>query len=149
MALLIGGENPYGWVRAIYTIQNGVAECELAIDDSEYPDDIERRIIILENGYIRAENARAEYVTQAYYRFEEGQLKFVARLGHYNDAKGGNFRVEPPGEKKDFTFNYFPDGAEVRISEEESLRLYMQFKGENYEGKPADLNWKPLAEYGR
>ena len=139
-ALLIGGENPYGYVNEIYTLQNGVAEkkLDMGLDDNS--------IIMFKTGYIRTSNLYGSGAC-GYYRFEDGQLRLVAGLGYYDgDFNGSVFRVDPTGGERDFFFDFIPDGTEVPITDEECRRLVKEFLGDR---EPAELDWKPLAEYGR
>lgn len=142
MALFLGGDNPYGSVNAIYTFQNGVVEQKLNIDDSDAGDN---RIYVLKTGYIRTEKLNGT-PTKGYYHFENGQLKLVAGLGYYGDINGSVFRVDPSGTERDYFFDFIPDGTEVPITAEEGRRLVKAFNGD---WEPAELDWKPLAEYGR
>jgi len=139
MALLLGWENPYGQVKEIYTFQNGVIERKLSAND---PGAEETMIKMLKTGYICTEKLNG-MGTNGYYCFEDGQLKLVAGLG-VDDH--GYFRVDPTGEKRDYFFDFIPDGTEVRVVEEEARRLAEGFWGD---GQTVELDWKPLAEYGR
>ena len=142
MALLLGGANSNGEVREIYTLQDGVMERKLNANDYEKVGD--SMIRILKTGYLYTERLNGS-PTRGYYRFEDGQLKLVVDLGGYDDDSG-SFRIDPTGTERDFFFDFVPDGTEVRIAAEEHKRLVKKFVG-NWE--PADLDWKPLAEYGR
>lgn len=148
MALLLGIKNSYGRVREIYTFQNGVAERKLSADNPEAGDS---SIYILKTGYIYTEQFGVDI--KRFYRFEDGQLKFVMGLGSY--INGGPFRVDPTGGEKDFSFGFGPDDTKVRIKPIEYgkyRRLYNEFLGERDPDllvwEPAELDWKPLAEWG-
>jgi len=143
MALLLGVENPYGFAREIFTIQNGVVERKLNVNN--YQDAGDSMIYMLKTGYVCTEQANGPGGTKRCYRFENGQLKFVAGLGGYEHNNGG-FRVDPTGGDRDFFFDFVPDGTEVRISNDEYMRLIDEFIGD---WEPVELDWKPLAEYGR
>jgi len=140
-ALLLGWENSNGQVGEIYTAQNNVAEQRLSV----FEDAGDSMIYVLKNGCIYTEQADGSG-TKGYYRFEDGQLKLVAGLGYYGDIDGSVFRVDPTGEERDYFFDFIPDGTEVPISDEEGRRLYKELVGD---GQLAELDWKPLAEYGR
>jgi len=137
-ALLLGEENPLGEVFEIYTIKDDVMERKLSI----YGDMGLRAILIRKNGVISA-GTSGEIVW--YYRFEDGQLKLMAGLGMYANG-GGGFRVDPTGTEKDFLFDFVPDGTEVPLRPDEYNGLINEFVGDR---EPAELDWKPLAEYGQ
>ena len=141
MALLLGGENPYGAVAEIYTIQNGVAERKLSTND---PDARDAMIQMLKTGYLHTYGGWSG--TYGYYRFEDGQLKLVVGMNSYGDGSDNFFRVDPTGTERDYFFDFIPDGTEVPITENEFRRLVEKYGG-NHE--PAELDWKPLAEYGQ
>jgi len=140
MALFLGGGSSNGLVGEIYTIQNGIAERKL----SAYDDSGDYIIRMFRNGIISTAKLDGEGAG-GYYGFEDGQLKLIAGLGSYWDDRGV-FRVDPTGGERDFFFNFIPDGTEVRITGEEFNRLCEEFWGDL---KPAELDWKPLAEYGQ
>ena len=139
-ALLAGVDNFNGYIHEIYTFQNGAAKQVLCIDYETG----DCYINILKTGIIKTGSFGVS--TNSYYRFdEEGQLKLIMKLDSYGDYRG-LFRVDPTGEKKDFDFYFTPDGTEVHISQKKFERLKEEIEGD---GEVVDLDWKPLAEYGR
>ena len=139
-ALLVGVENPFSYVSEIFTFQNGAAEQVLSVDY----DTGDTYICPLKTGVIKTGSFGVS--TNSYYRLDEkGQLKLIVKLDSYGDERG-LFRVNPTDSENDFDFYFIPDGTEVRISQEEYERLQKEMEGD---GKTVDLDWKPLAEYGR
>jgi len=139
-ALLVGVKNYNGYIDEIFTFQNGAAEQVLSV---AY-DTGDTYILPLKTGVIKTGSFGVS--TNSYYRFDaEGQLKLIVKLDSYGD-KRGLFRVNPTGEDKDYDFYFIPDGTEVRITQEEYERLHEQLEGD---GQVVELDWKPLAEYGR
>lgn len=140
-ALLLGWKNSSGQVSEIYTIEDGVAEQKLSIFDKMG----QEAIVIWKTGVIST--GQSDGVVW-YYRFEEGQLKLIAGLGMYANwgDKSGGFRVDPTSGDSDFFFDFIPDGTEIPIGPDEYNAMIDEFLGDR---EPADLDWKPLAEYGR
>jgi len=144
MALLLGWDNPNGEIYEIYTLRNGIAELQLSCVD--YPG--ECIIRMYKNGNISASQLNG-VGSGGWYRFEDGQLKYIVSIGEYWDENGlysGYYRRDPAGDESDFFFDFVPDGTEVPITDEECRRLSVELRGDN---ERAELDWKPLAEYGR
>jgi len=141
MALLLGWENSEGFICEIFTLRNGVAERKFSIPDGSN----DHVIRMMKTGYIYTEDLHGAGTTRGYYCFEDGQLRLAAGLGGYEDVSG-YFRVDPTDGERDFFFGFVPDGTEVPINDEECRRLVKEFVGD---WEPAELDWKPLAEYGR
>jgi len=139
-ALFLGIKNPYGQIQEIYTLKNGVAERKLSVHN----DTGLSAIVMWETGIISAGQANS---VLWYYRFEGGQLKLITGFGSYGDGRG-NFRVNPTGTDKDFFFSFSPDGTEIPFvsGSGEANALVREFEGD---GERTELDWKPLAEYGR
>ena len=138
-ALLLGWENPNGYIGEIYTFQDGIAERKLSIFDEQG----ECAIKMWKTGAIST--GHSDGGAGGWYRFENGQLKLIAGLGVYGDGSGG-YRVDPTGGERDLFFSFNPDGTEIRITADEYNGLWEELVGDL---EPAELDWKPLAEYGR
>jgi len=140
MALFLGIKNPDGFINEIYILQNGVAERVLSADNASG----DCVITMYKTGVICTDQLDGEGAG-GLYRFEDGQLKLIAGLGTYGDERGG-YRVGPTGGEKDFFFDFIPDGTEVYMSADEFNGLIEELLGDF---EPMELDWKPLAEYGR
>jgi len=131
--LLLGqawGEDIY--LYAVYAIKNGIA-----VRQEEYWYDPQRGNppLLYKNGIIRVE-ADGDTMLQ-YYRFEDGELKFqIMLIDDYSPVfDSGNYkRVDEKG------------GFSKIITKAEFDRLQKEFEGD---GQVIELDWKPLAEYGR
>ena len=123
--LLYGGSS----LMDIYTIQDSIAVQQWTFGFTEESAARLRKNGTLSAHYITDENG-FESVND-YYRFENGTLKLYNRI----IAGFGIF------------FHIDADGNKISITEEE----YVRFANEEYEsgGGIAQLEWKPLAEYGR
>jgi len=115
---------------AVYAVQDG-----LPVLQKEFTDDPEcgPPALLFENGTIRVNDFDGGRWVFFYYRFEDGELKFQTGLvardydNYYSrfDEWGGPSRVITKGK-----FD----------------RLQKEFEGD---GQLVELDWKPLAEYGR
>ena len=129
--LLLGLEN-YG-LDCVYTIQNGVAVQQRAL----LVDMVENSPpILFSNGTIKMDNAVSEqvlfgdYLRYYYFRFEDGELKRYATLMTDGERFGCSFATA--------------DGDIIPKAEFD--RVQKEFEGD---GQTVELDWKPLAEYGR
>ena len=130
--LLLGVER---WERIflidVYIIQNSIAveQKELFIDPVESP-----QPLLYKNGTIKdgGEDAYGE-LSICYYRCKDGELRAQVVL---IDERGSYFRSNGTYEN----FKKFP------ITKEEYDRVQKEFEGD---GQVVELDWKPLAEYGR
>jgi len=129
--LLLGtGDSGYAdkddLIISIFTIQDGVA-----VQQRNVPSPT-----LLKNGTIWTGGESGSGIFHEYYRFEDGSLKLQTGISEYNsidkDERG--------------RFQSFPDGRRIDITEEEFERVRKEFEGD---GQVVELDWKPLAEYGR
>jgi len=130
--LLIGSEEYSGIVlQAVHAIQNGVAVWQEALPSlvADFP---EQRSI-LKNGTIRVKSVVADEGSFfRYYRFEDGELKLQIIL--LDSAFGIEYYRREYGNN------------DVPITNEEFDRVQKEMEGD---GQVVELDWKPLAEYGR
>jgi len=121
-----GGERKL--INAVYAIQNGIA---LRQEEYWYPD-VERALsaLLFKNGTIRDINETDGELSFTYFRFENGALKRQTTL------------IDDYGEY--YRFNLTID--KTRITKKEFNRLRKKYEGD---GQVVELDWKPLAEYGR
>ena len=129
--LLLGGEwaNRGIGILHVYTTRNGVAVRQEGFywDPEESPPPM-----LLNNGTIRRSGTGGydfDGSYSAYYRIEAGELKFQLTLKY---AVGNYFRSDR--------------GYENPITKEEYDRVQQEMEGD---GKTVELDWKPLAEYGK
>jgi hypothetical protein len=134
--LLIGTEE---WdkkgLAVVYTIQNGAA-----VHQKEFwwPRDDDRfgLPVLFKNGTIKAtSDDYGDLLLHFYYRFENGELKLLAELVDFSLYLD--------------RYKYCKDGNEdiaIYITKAEFDRLQKEFEGD---GQTVELDWKPLAEYGR
>ena len=122
-ALLLGAD---GALFDVYVIQNGIAvQQELFLGD-------QGPTMLFKTGTIRTVTGYDGPLLFSYYRFEDGVLKFQVDL--YDD-EGEYYRTDNK------------DGwQEKLISKEEFDRLQKEYEGD---GQEVQLDWKPLAEYGK
>ena len=118
----------------VYTIQNGVAveQKEFYVDvasDSGHPPPV-----LFKNGAIRTGGENWEGVLNYnYYRFEGGELKWQITLRNDFGQYYRNKRDVDPS-------------SGTPITKAEYDRLKKEIEGD---GQVVELDWKPLAEYGR
>ena len=130
--LLIAESHPFGLCPFdIYTIQNGVAVLQDAFRPFGEGGSIHPSTLF-KNGTIRYDFF-GEIGDQGfgYYRFEDGVLKLQTTI---KDDNGQYFHFNIYSQK------YIP------INKTEFDRLQKEFEGD---GQVVELDWKPLAEYGR
>ena len=125
---LLLGLTDWGFTT-VYTVQDGVAVMQraLLIDTAE---NLPPRLFA--NGTIRRDSNINGRIYYDYFHFENGELKFYSMLLNDN----GNLIHS-------FT-KHIIDGTQ--ITKEEFDRLQKEMEGD---GQVVDLDWKPLAEYGR
>jgi len=127
---LLMGVDHWGYIGlvAVYIIQNDVAiEQELWWMDEQPPN------LLFKNGTVRGEGSGNEGIlSYGYYRFEAGELKWQISLNINN----GEYFKRYPSDPMKF----------IPIDEEEYECLKLEFEGD---GQIVELDWKPLAEYGR
>ena len=114
------------YLARVYTIQNSIAVRQEAFLSDPTMDLV---ALLYKNGTIRLEDTMNNRFT--YYQFEGGELKFQIKL--FNDS------VEYYGILE-------LNGPRTLIAKEEYDRLQKEMEGD---GQVVDLDWKPLAEYGR
>jgi len=116
---------------AIYTIQNGVAVRQ----EEFWEPDFSRSFptLLFKNGTIRSGNDNGGELGIIYYRFENGELKRQTTL------------IDDFGQYYRFNVNVdvFP-GTPITKAEFEAVQK--EFEGD---GQVVELDWKPLAEFGR
>ena len=130
---LLGGDDSFWgkYLLDVFTIQDGAVvhpeRLRISLGYYDAPPSL------FENGTIRTEwdNEGPRYY--CYYRFEDGVLKQQEILYEYGFD---HFRSSVD--------NYGPLGTS--ITKEEFDRLQKEFEGD---GQVVELDWKPLAEYGR
>jgi len=129
--LFLGAENEWlgKYFDVIYTIRNGNTVWQEQFTVSGYQAYISPSVF--KNGTIRTVHNNDGALSNNYYRFENGELKFQTRL--LNDL-GEYFRF----------FAY--QGTRTPITKAEYDRVQKEFEGD---GQVIELDWKPLAEYGR
>jgi len=89
---------------------------------------------LFKNGTVRVDGREDDELRFYYYRFENGSLRRQTMLvdgSHYFDTE--YFRSDDPMSR-------------TRITKAEFDRLQKEFEGD---GQTVELDWKPLAEYGR
>jgi len=115
--------------HVVYSIQNGKAVQEEPFGlwhwDHGFPP------LLLKNGVIRSDITLPADLRYFYYRFENGKLTF--QKGLLEDTHE-YFRIDPDDEER------------IPITKEEYDRLQKEYEGD---GETVELDWKPLAEYGR
>jgi len=130
--LLLGSEEYSGIVfQAVHAIQNGVAVWQEALPSlvADFP---EQRSI-LKNGIIRVKSVDSDNGSFfRYYRFEDEELKLQIIL--LDSAFGNEYYRREYGNK------------DVPVTKEEFDRMRKEMEGD---GQVVNLDWKPLAEYGR
>jgi len=121
------GEQIY--LTAVYTIQDGVAvrQEEFRADPACGPPPL-----MFKNGTIVAFDDDGGRQIYYYFRFEAGELKFQVGLNDYYDSD--YYRVD------DW------DDLPRAITKAEFDRVKKELEGD---GQVVELDWKPLAEYGR
>jgi len=125
----------YGlWFYDVYVIKDGVAVLQQSFKKEDDADDLDASL--LENGTImvtayQKEGNRIETVN-SFYHFKDGELKLQAKL---IGVFGGNY------------FYASTDDNRIPITEEEYVQLMEEYAKGGFESP--DLDWKPLAEYGR
>ena len=124
--LLLGAD---GELLEVYAIQNGVAvqQEQLALG-GDYA-----TASLLKNGSIKVYDTFDNIWWLYYYRFENGNLKLRIVL---TDYYGSRFEKRTRQDRSDI----------APITEEEFKRLQKKYEGN---GQVVELDWKPLAEYGR
>ena len=119
------------WFYEVYTIQDGVAVLQQSFKDD--PGGHGARL--QKNGVIRVDKSQEKdgkvEIVDSFYRFENGELKLQAEL------------IMGIG----YCFHIPANGVEISITREEYHQLSLDYAGDDY--KSPDLDWKPLAEYGR
>ena len=127
--LLLGIDSGWGKsLYAIYTIKNGGA-----VQQKQYITDpvSDPPSLLFQNGTIRSDGNYDGVLDFSYYCFENSELKFQTLLT--NDY-GSYYRL------------YVQYGPSKSITKEEFNRVKKEFEGD---GQTVELDWKPLAEYGR
>jgi len=125
--LLLGGYSRVGGI-GIYTVsavQNGVAvplEPVLSWDDYDPP------TVLFRNGIIRATSVNDE-LRFDYYRFEDGVLKYQARLIKGLDSTEGEY------------YRRDPDKQRVPLTKEEFDQVKAEMEGD---GQVVELDWKQV-----
>ena len=126
-----------GWkgicLIAVYTIHDGVAVLQ-----EGYWADSQRGSppLLYKNGTLKEFNDYDDKMF-AYYRFENGELKYQTML------------IDNFSEELNSGFYYRSDGIgrpSKVITKEEFELVQKEFEGD---GQVIELDWKPLAEYGR
>ncbi|MCL2141247.1 MAG: hypothetical protein FWH42_06310 [Dehalococcoidia bacterium] len=111
----------------VYTIQNGVAtrQEEFFIDTAE-----SSPALLFRNGTIRVDSDSYDgEMSFGYYRFEDGELKRQTTL------------AEEHGQ-----YYHYIKGNRTQLSKAKFERVQKEMEGD---GQVVELDWKPLAEYGR
>jgi len=128
--LLLGLE---GWgITDVYTIQNDIAVRQEEFFVDPYGG---AQPVLLKNGTIRKEWVHDGcQLNISYHCFEDGELKFQTSLRDDCDNWGSFFHYNPATKK------------ETPITKAEFNRLQKELEGD---GEVVELDWKPLAEYGR
>jgi len=122
-----------GWggsLERVYTIRNGVA-----VQQEEFYVHLDTAgpTVLFENGTIRGEGSgEGGTLSNGYYRFEAGELKWKISL----NIESGEYLKRYPNDPM----------KSIPISKEEYDRLKKEMEGD---GQLVELDWKPLAEYGR
>ena len=131
--LLFGTDKNYFqvvYLLSVYKIQNDVTVRQEAF--STDPEE-EGPPLLLKNGNIRSISYCDNEVTFHYYRFEDGELKFktmlMDNLGDYSQSNGA-----------------YSEFKRFSITEEEFDQAKKEMEGD---GQTVELDWRPLAEYGR
>ena len=129
--LLLGMETYSGIVLfAVYSIQDNIAARQEAL--TPWMEEFPFQRSLLKNGTIKIEGRDEVGPGYGYLRFEDGELRRQASLGI---DYGEYVRI------------YTENGYErVPITKAEFDRLQKEMEGD---GQVVDLDWKPLAEYGR
>jgi len=118
------------YLTAIYTIQNDVAVRQ---EEFWYPDfSRSSPALLFKNGTVRTSSDNDGDLYTNYFRFENGVLRHKATL---TDIYGQYFRYN-----ENVTYPGTP------ITKAEFDRVQKEFEGD---GQVVELDWKPLAEYGR
>jgi len=133
--LLLGTEWWEGiGIFAVYSIKEGFAvrQEQFKLDPEEVPPPS-----LFRSGTLRYDFYGEVGHGFIYYRFDSGELKKYMGLSIENDEY---FRREYDHSKDPIAVNFIP------ITEEEFNRLQKEFEGD---GQVVELDWKPLAEYGR
>jgi len=121
--LLLNG----GGILDIYTIQNGIAVQQKSFYFDRERSDFGPEVSLQKNGNIV--HVGSDY---RFYRFENGVLKHLATL------------TGRPGVGYIYVRT---NGSEIPISQEERHQLLLEYLGDGWER--AQLDWHPLAEFGR
>jgi len=117
-------------ISNIYTVQNGEAVLQ---EETKFWMDFNPSILLFKNGTIRYCGTDEEGEGFGYYRFKKGELK---RLIGLLDEYGNYFTSSGSLE----TYKKTP------ITKQEFDRVQKEMEGD---GQTVELDWKPLAEYGR
>jgi len=128
-----------GWggsLERVYTIRNGVAVRQEQYFGPVGSDFSETRLF--KNGTIRVNSDNDSGYFFSYYRFEGGEIKGQLCLKR---------RLEHERYRREYDYSKDPVVAtDIPITKAEFDRLRKEFEGD---GQVVELDWKPLAEYGR
>ena len=117
--------------NSIFTIQNGVVvEVNEFFSAYRFPEQASQTLLF-RNGIIRSDNNHEGVPRYNYYRFEDGKIKPLTAIFTVN---GDYYSLDPV------------TGDEMTITKREFDRLQKEMEGD---GQIVELDWKPLAEYGR
>jgi len=119
-------------INYVFTTHNGVAVQQEGLAPLERDLERARPRLLFSNGVIRTEGSdEAGNIGYGYLHFENGELKYWAGLSIQH---GEYFRYNPIAKQ------------ETPITKAEFNHLQKEFEGD---GQVVELDWKPLAEYGR
>jgi len=123
------GRNTDGGIGlcSVYAIHNGaVVRQEQISTDFTSP----HQFLVFRNGILRTGGRNMDgWLVYVYYRFEAGELNPQTELYEYR-----SIRIDPVTRK------------EIPLTDEEFDRVQKEMEGD---GQVVELDWKPLAEYGR
>ena len=128
LLLSTDGSNDNKCLHTVFVIQDGVAVWQEQFAPYPY---FSPPPILFKNGTIWSSSGIEEPFYYSYYRFIGGELKFQTLL---KDDYGKYYRM------------HVQYGPIAPITKEEFDRLQKEFEGD---GQVVELDWKPLAEYGR
>ena len=138
--LLLGGENYSGrQLYAVYTIQNGVAVQQKQFTDPLISSDVtSHQFSLFSNGYIKVALQGIPGIAIKYYQFENGELVLKTRLLGIGDS---DYDIE---YRHDINEN--GNWQSKSITEEEFEQMQKEIEGD---GQTVELDWRPLAEWGK
>ena len=129
------GESGVMYPYAIYSIQNGVAVRHNEFDSyaGDSINGIDMESLFFENGTIKQENWYLSCIF--YYRFEAGELVKTCLMDDYGAFSYLGFKRITK-----------QDEPQRHITGAKCKRIKKEFEGD---GQTIELDWKPLADYGR